>query len=94
MTSSELEYAEKRMQQKWYELARAEQQGVSMQTLERMFNAYMLAVEEYNRCSEQYLVEQRRTRNTLPAVRTPQQLACVPLTEERPQRQGARRKAS
>jgi len=53
MTPAELEYAEKRMRQKWYDLVMAEQQGASLPVLERMYNAYILAVEEYNRCSEQ-----------------------------------------
>ncbi len=47
-----LEHAQQRMQQKWYDLVMAEQSGASMQVLERMYNAYMLAVEEYNRCLE------------------------------------------
>ncbi len=54
MTSVELEYAEKRMRQKWHDLVVEEQHGASVQLLERMFNAYMLAVEEYNRCVELY----------------------------------------
>jgi hypothetical protein len=54
MTPTELEYAEKRMQQKWYDLAMAEQKGATISVLERMYNAYMLAVEEYNRCSAEY----------------------------------------
>lgn len=54
MTPTELEHAEKRMQQKWYDLAMAEQKGAEVQALERMYNAYMLAVEEYNRCSAEY----------------------------------------
>jgi hypothetical protein len=45
---AELEYVEKRMRQKWYELVMAEQRGASLQSLERLYNAYMLAVEEYN----------------------------------------------
>ena len=53
MTAVELEYAEKRMRQKWHDLVMEEQSGASLQVLERMFNAYMLAVEEYNRCLEQ-----------------------------------------
>lgn len=53
MTPAELEYAEKRMRQKWYDLVMAEQQGASVPMLERMYNAYILAVEEYNRCSGQ-----------------------------------------
>lgn len=51
MTTTELEYAEKRMRQKWYDLMMAEQQGATRPVLERMYNAYILAVEEYNRCS-------------------------------------------
>jgi len=54
MTPTELEYAEKRMQQKWYDLAMAEQKGATIQVLERMYNAYMLVVEEYNRCLADY----------------------------------------
>jgi len=34
-----------------------EQRGASVQMLERMFNAYMLAVEEYNHCAEQYSLQ-------------------------------------
>jgi hypothetical protein len=50
MTSNQ-QYAEERMQQRWYDLAMAEQQGASRQVLERLYSAYMLAVEEFNRCS-------------------------------------------
>lgn len=53
MTATKLEYAEKRMQQKWYELVQAEEQGASQQALERLYSAYMLRVEEYNRCVAQ-----------------------------------------
>ncbi|MBV9712834.1 MAG: hypothetical protein JO011_18190 [Ktedonobacteraceae bacterium] len=59
MTPKELEYAEKRMQQKWYDLVMAEQKGAAIPTLERMYNAYMLAVEEYNRCSTEYQQSQQ-----------------------------------
>ena len=51
---NELEYAQKRMQQKWYDLAMAEQRGVALPILERMYNAYVLAMEEYNRRYEEY----------------------------------------
>lgn len=54
MTSIELEYAEKRMQQKWHDLVMEEQKGTPQSVLERMFNAYMLTVEEYNRCYEEF----------------------------------------
>lgn len=48
---TQLDYAEKRMQQKWYELVMAEQQGAAIPTLERMYSSYVLAMEEYNRCA-------------------------------------------
>ncbi|HZO74121.1 MAG TPA: hypothetical protein VFB60_18100 [Ktedonobacteraceae bacterium] len=54
MTPKELEHAEKRMQQKWRDLAMAEQKGASVQVLERMYNSYILTVEEYNRRLDQY----------------------------------------
>jgi hypothetical protein len=59
MTLAQLEHAQKRMQQKWYELAMAEQRGVAVAVLERMYNVYVLAMEEYNRCSAEYQREQR-----------------------------------
>ena len=59
MTPAELECAERRTKQKWYELVTAEQQGASMQVLERLHGLYMLAVEEYNRCSAAYEQEQQ-----------------------------------
>ena len=62
MTIVELEYAEKRMRQKWYDLVMEEQSGASLQVLERMFNAYMLAVEEYNRCLERIQSQHHTTR--------------------------------
>jgi hypothetical protein len=49
MTTTPLAYAEKRMRQRWYELVMAEQQGATEQVLERMYNAYIRAVDEYNR---------------------------------------------
>ncbi len=54
MTLAQLEHAQKRMQQKWYDLVMAEQQGASIQVLERMYNSYVLAMEEYNRCSTEH----------------------------------------
>ncbi|HEU5227944.1 MAG TPA: hypothetical protein VFU49_09050 [Ktedonobacteraceae bacterium] len=54
MTPKELEHAEKRMQQKWRDLVMAEQKEAPVQVLERMYNAYILTVEEYNRRLEQY----------------------------------------
>jgi hypothetical protein len=51
MISRELQYAEQRMQQKWHDFVMAEQRGAAAPVLERMYSAYMLAVEEFNRCS-------------------------------------------
>ncbi len=59
MTATELAAAEKRLQQKWYDLIAAEQNGAEVPVLERLHNAYMLAVEEYNRCLAIYQREQR-----------------------------------
>jgi hypothetical protein len=56
MTEIERTYAEQRMQQKWYELVLAEQQGASQQQLERLYNSYMLAVEDYNQRSDEQQV--------------------------------------
>ncbi len=59
MVSKELEYAEKRMQQKWHDLVMAEQRGAAVPVLERMYSAYMLAVEEFNRCTSMQEEEQK-----------------------------------
>ncbi len=47
---TECEYAEQRVQQKWYELVMAEEQGMPVQGLERFYQAYLRAVEDYHRC--------------------------------------------
>ena len=70
MTLAELERAEETMQQQWYELVRAEQQGSSLEVLEQMYDTYILLAEEYNRCCE---------------ATTPPQGCCHP-TPGRPQR--------
>jgi len=76
MTTTELEYAEKRMRQKWYDLVMAEQKGASRPTLERMYNAYMLAVEEYNRCSA--------TANATDSTETPEPTeTAIPISSQR-----------
>ena len=54
MTEAQLEYAQKHMQQKWFDLAMAEQRGVALPVLERMYSGYVLAMEEYNRRCEEY----------------------------------------
>jgi hypothetical protein len=57
MTLAELERAEKCMQQQWYDLVMAEQQGNSLEVLEQMYDTYILLAEEYNRCYEAYQQE-------------------------------------
>ncbi len=64
MTLAELEYAEKRMQQQWHDLVMEEQEGASLQTLEQMYDSYILSLEEYNRCSEAYQRETRTRRSS------------------------------
>ena len=66
MTLAQLEHAQKRMQQKWYDLVMAEQQGASVQVLERMYNSYVLAMEEYNRCSDEYQRECQAESDPIP----------------------------
>ncbi|GAC1302192.1 MAG: hypothetical protein NVSMB27_42360 [Ktedonobacteraceae bacterium] len=66
MTEAQLEYAQKRMQQKWYDLAMAEQRGAALPALERMYNAYVLAMEEYNRCSDAYQQEHQAASDPIP----------------------------
>ncbi len=54
MNRAQLEHAQQRMEQKWYNLVMAEQRGETIPVLERLYNAYVLAMEEYNHCSENY----------------------------------------
>jgi hypothetical protein len=67
MTVAELEYAEKRMRQQWHDLALAEQEGVPLEVLEQMYDSYILLLEEYNRCSEEYQRECQATSRSAPA---------------------------
>ena len=52
MTQTDLERAQEAMQQQWYDLIIAEQQGSSLDVLEHMYDTYILLAEEYNRCYE------------------------------------------
>ncbi|HEY6287564.1 MAG TPA: hypothetical protein VIX20_17985, partial [Ktedonobacteraceae bacterium] len=52
MTQTDLEHTQKAMQQQWYDLVMAEQQGSSLDALEYMYDTYILLAEEYNRCYE------------------------------------------
>lgn len=46
---SELERLERRMEKKWYDLAMAEQRKQPVHVLERMYDAYLRALDEYIR---------------------------------------------
>ena len=59
MTLQELECAEKRMQQQWYDLITAEQRDEPLSVLEQMYDTYILLAEEYNRFSQEYEREQQ-----------------------------------
>jgi len=45
--STELNRAEQRMQRRWFDLAMAEQRGQPMPVLERMYDTYLRALDEY-----------------------------------------------
>jgi len=45
--STELQRAEQRMQRRWFDLAMAEQRGQPMPILERMYDTYLRALDEY-----------------------------------------------
>jgi hypothetical protein len=62
MTFRELEQAERSMQQQWHDLVMAEQRGEPLDTLEQMYDNYILLAEEYNRCREAYEAQQRQRR--------------------------------
>jgi hypothetical protein len=68
MTPNELTSTEQRMQQKWHDLVMAEQQGASMLVLEQMYNAYIVAVDEYNRCQSD---TNSASQAAVPLVHTP-----------------------
>ena len=52
VTQTDLERAQKAMQQQWYDLVMAEQEGSSLDELEHLYDTYILLAEEYNRCYE------------------------------------------
>ena len=45
--SAQLHSAEQRMQRRWFDLAMAEQRGQSAPVLERMYDTYLRALDEY-----------------------------------------------
>jgi len=62
MTLQELEQAEGSMQQQWHDLVMAEQRGEPLDTLEQMYDSYILLAEEYNRCHDAYEEQERQQR--------------------------------
>lgn len=44
---AELERLERRMERKWHDLAMAEQRGQQPHALERMYDAYLRALEDF-----------------------------------------------
>lgn len=78
MTPQELEFAEKRMHQKWYDLVMAEQGGTALPVLEHMYNSYILAVEVYNRCSEEYQREHQAQTPSCPPAQQPVSTPAMP----------------
>src|SRR5262249_42704809 len=76
MTQTDLEHAQKAMQQQWYDLIMAEQQGSSLDVLEGMYDTYILLAEEYNRCYEaSHQENQPALRTTSTSKRTKSRIA-------------------
>jgi hypothetical protein len=69
MTLAELENAEQRMQRQWYDLVMAEQEGEPLEVLEQLYDSYILLVEEYNRCSDEYLQARQTWRSSTPKTK-------------------------
>jgi hypothetical protein len=57
--TSELERIERRMEKKWYDLAMAEQRKQPVHVLERMYDAYLRALDEYVRYQRGLAAAQR-----------------------------------
>jgi hypothetical protein len=47
MAMNEMERLEHRMERRWYDLAMAEQRGQPSHVLERMYNAYLQALDNF-----------------------------------------------
>lgn len=62
MTFQEVEQAESAMQQQWHNLVMAEQRNEPIETLEKLYDHYILLAEEYNRCRDALEAQQRQRR--------------------------------
>lgn len=71
MTATQVERAERRMQQQWHDLVMAEQAGAPMEVLEQMYDLYILLAEEYTACSaaDQQPKEHRHTTGAAPQAK-------------------------
>ena len=58
---TELERLERRMEKKWYDLAMAEQRNQPVHALERMYDAYLKALDDF--------IQYQRTHSAHPAPR-------------------------
>jgi len=47
----EMQRLERRMERRWYDLAMAEQRGQPVHALDRMYDAYLRAMDEFVACS-------------------------------------------
>jgi hypothetical protein len=59
---AELERLERRMERKWHDLAMAEQRGQQPHALERMYNNYLQALDEFISCQRRLNGQQGGTR--------------------------------
>jgi uncharacterized protein YqgQ len=66
MTLQELEQAGRAMQQQWHDLVMAEQRGEPIETLEQLYDHYILLAEEYNRCRDALEAQRQRQRQPRP----------------------------
>ena len=69
MTLAQVEYAEQRMQKQWHDLVMAEQAGEPQETLEQMYETYILMAEAYNACVEKYQRQRENRRANGPTQR-------------------------
>jgi hypothetical protein len=69
MTLAQVKQAERQMQQQWHDLVMAEQRGEPAETLEHMYNLYILRAEEWNTLTAAYARTSYRSERT---ARSPQ----------------------
>lgn len=70
MTLAQIEYAKQRMQQQWWNLVQAEQEGQSLDVLEQMYDTYILMAEAFNVYLEDYQRQKQNRRMNASTWRT------------------------